>query len=343
MSTRLANLTLLVAALALAGGAGELLLRARVGTPIHWRFPQERYEPDPELGYRMAADQRSYTHDAPVATNSLGLRDGSYAPQATAGTLRVLALGDSQTFGNGLALADTWPKQLETGLAAGPGRWQVINAGLAGSNTWQHERMLVRLHRAYRPQFAVVGFYVNDVQERPSDPTRVSQSDRETNTWSKRLGYALKRSALFTASWQARHTLAALWRGSDASDDWETRVLTGDEAPQIEAGWRQVENSLAAMKAFSDAHALRLVVLVIPRRDQVSGREPSTGFQKRLARLTARLALENVDPLPALREAHAEHGSALFIAWDGHNSAIANGVMAGALQRRLAMLSAGMR
>lgn len=49
----------------------------------------------------------AFTHDRPVRTNSLGLRDREVAPDPAPGTIRVLALGDSQTFGNGLAAPDT--------------------------------------------------------------------------------------------------------------------------------------------------------------------------------------------------------------------------------------------
>ena len=47
------NLLLLATTLAIAATIGEFALRARVGPPIHWRFPQERYVEDPDLGFAM--------------------------------------------------------------------------------------------------------------------------------------------------------------------------------------------------------------------------------------------------------------------------------------------------
>ena len=322
----LANLALVAVSLAFAGATSELVLRARFGAPPSWTFPQESYLPDPELGFRLAPGQSAFTHDQAVQINSLGLRDRDYPREAPPGARRLLALGDSQTFGNGLALADTWPKQLEQelrGIERTPG-WEVVNGGVAGTATWQQLILLKQTSEGYEIHGLVVGFYVNDVL--PVAQAAPEISTELTNTWSKRTAYVLKRSALLFAAWEARHPIRAWLEGERIS--WEEKILTGEPDPFIEAGWRQVEDSLAAMKRFADDRRLGFWLVALPRRDQVAGAQNGRAYQRRLAEICDRLGVSLFDPLPMLEASYAEHGNQLFIAWDGHHSAMANAAIA---------------
>ena len=140
----LANLSLLMGALGVSALIGEVALRARIGPPIHWVFPQESYQADPETAFRLVPGQVSHTHDQPVIVNSLGLRAAEVSRAVPPATERILALGDSQTFGVGLSLADSWPGQLELALnqRGDARRLEVLNAGLPASDTCQQVAIL---------------------------------------------------------------------------------------------------------------------------------------------------------------------------------------------------------
>ena len=71
--------------------------------------------------------------------------------------------------------------------------YEVINAGLASSDTWQHEIILERLLPKYNPDVVVLAFYVNDVVKKftPSQEMKKKQEAGQT-----RLVYTLKKSAL---------------------------------------------------------------------------------------------------------------------------------------------------
>jgi lysophospholipase L1-like esterase len=307
-------------------------LRVLYPPPVRFFYPQESYDYDPEMGHTLRPAQTAFTHDRPVRTNSLGLRDRDVEQDPQSGTLRVLALGDSQTFGNGLDLSDTWPKQLECKLQVDNTRWEVVNAGVPGTDTWQHEILLRRLLKATHPHLVVLALYVNDVAPRP-DLQRI-RAPGPTNTWSKRLVYLLKRSALVTwiyhnllVPWQARR----LDGGSSVEDD----VLTGRTTERAERGWRQVERSLTAMKGLTDASGSALLVAILPRRDQVTGAHPGRAFGQRAHDIAEAHGIPTLDLLPSLSERYRRGGNVLFIPWDGHNSAIANKVIA---ERLVAML-----
>lgn len=326
------HLALLAGALLVSAVAAEVALRVLYGSPVHFRYPQPRYVADPAIGHWMEPDQRSFNHSEPLSVNSVGIRGPDYPRRAPTGTLRVLAIGDSQTFGNGLPRGDTWPALLEAelrGTSRGP-RWEVLNGGLSGTDTWQHERMLERLARSYAFDAVVLGFYPNDV----TAIYRLGFPEQRTNTLLKRVGYVFKRSALATIiSRSYRRLFTARWH-----KDREQRILAGEPDPSVELGWKQVETSLAAIKARVEQLGVRLLVLVIPRRDQVAAPVPPIAYNTRIADVASRLGIPVVDPLAALREAHATHGDELFIAWDGHNARAANVVLARELAPQLRKL-----
>jgi hypothetical protein len=328
----LANLVLLLVALVIAALVCEIGLRTVLGAPPRWKFPQESYVAEQSVGYWLRPNQDAFTLDKPVHVNSLGLRDHEYPSEVPLGTRRTVALGDSQTFGNGLELKDTWPKQLERTLNnCNPETpWEVVNAGLPGSNTAHQEMALNHLLKSLRFDSVVLGFYVNDLSGGLGPPFPLDSH----STWSMRIIYALKRSAVLMTLWQGRTLVPNLIHPS-ADLLYEQHVLTGEPDAAVEAGWARVERSLTAMKARLDERNAQFVILVIPRRDQVSGAQVSEAYNYRIARIAKRHGIGLVDPLRELRQEYVRRGDHLFVSWDGHNGAYANAAIAATLTRRL--------
>ncbi|HET8645349.1 MAG TPA: SGNH/GDSL hydrolase family protein, partial [Vicinamibacteria bacterium] len=112
-------------------------------------------------GARVTYHRREYTVE--VAINALGLRDPERGYQAPAGTLRVLALGDSFLEGYTVPLEQTVTQVLERELSAGGCPAQVINAGTQAYSTDQEYLFYRSEGVKYRPQVVAVFFYYNDV------------------------------------------------------------------------------------------------------------------------------------------------------------------------------------
>ncbi len=96
-----------------------------------------------------------------VRTNTLGLR----GPEVRAdGARRILAIGDSCTFGWRVTEPESYPAQLEALLnqRAGGDRYQVINAGVPGYTSYQGLVYLRDRGLALRPEIVVIGFGFND-------------------------------------------------------------------------------------------------------------------------------------------------------------------------------------
>ena len=98
-----------------------------------------------------------------VRRNPEGFRDGPFDVPKPAGTCRILVLGDSFTFGDGIPNAeDVWPEVLERRLAAAHLHVQVFNAAIPGTNTsWQSD-LLRKRGWGWEPDRIVVGFVPND-------------------------------------------------------------------------------------------------------------------------------------------------------------------------------------
>ena len=149
--------------LALAGGTFALCF---ILLEVILRFSGygnvEVYSPDPVLYWRLTPNQNCYTKvdRKPVHVNSLGTRGPEFQPSKPPGTLRILSLGDSKTFGWGLTEAETYSGLIEKMLQQhiGPGRKvEVINAGV---NAWSYAQMHFYLRDyglKYQPDIVVLG------------------------------------------------------------------------------------------------------------------------------------------------------------------------------------------
>jgi lysophospholipase L1-like esterase len=102
-----------------------------------------------------------------VRLNALGFREPRLPSPKPPGVLRVVALGDSFTQGYGVEEDEAWPRRLEAALdARHPGRYEVMNLGVPGTNPRDHLGHLEDPGLAYQPDVVLVTVMGNDVQER---------------------------------------------------------------------------------------------------------------------------------------------------------------------------------
>lgn len=96
-------------------------------------------------------------------TNELGLRS---PPLRHDGSMRILAMGDSCTFGWQGSESDAYPQQLEQLLnrnaRGGHGRSQVINAGVPGTSSYVGMLYLHWLVPAVQPSIVILQYGFND-------------------------------------------------------------------------------------------------------------------------------------------------------------------------------------
>jgi len=148
-----------------------------VWTRLHWN--ERRGVPgfflsDAARRQRIAPGYTGWFAGVPVKINSLGLRDNrEYSLEKAPGTVRLLVLGDSVTFGHGSVYEHTYPALLEQKLHAWRPDvdWQVWNAAVPGYNTSQELAQLLEVGPRFQPDVVIVGFFENDfVDNFPVEP-----------------------------------------------------------------------------------------------------------------------------------------------------------------------------
>ena len=97
-----------------------------------------------------------------VRHNSWGYRDREFDPVKPQGVYRIAAVGDSFTFGNGIREEERYSEVLQSHL---PSHFEVLNFGVPGANTPEHRVMVQRLLGAIHPDFILLQWYVNDVED----------------------------------------------------------------------------------------------------------------------------------------------------------------------------------
>lgn len=98
--------------------------------------------------------------------NSIGFRGPEFTLEPAPGVRRIVFLGDSFTFGEGVIHEETYAERTRSLLEeAEPGRrTESINLGVGGYNTFQEAAVLRTLGLALKPSAVAVGFTLNDAE-----------------------------------------------------------------------------------------------------------------------------------------------------------------------------------
>jgi lysophospholipase L1-like esterase len=345
---------LLAAVLAVFAGLGLCEVVARAMYPVppqRVREPALMYQTDPELGFVHVPAQAGWLDDGFATINALGLRGTLPMDPRRPGSVRILAVGDSTTFGWGVGDAETYTYQLQDRLtSAFPGRGvEVVNGGVVSYDLEQTAVLLRRLAPAVHPDIVLIGLFWNDLPYQhvspdgepqsassaaPPSPGSDAQKPVARRTFRmanepSRLNRILRASRFLFV---LRHT----WLGAMASSDvaanqvqWEMALLEGRQSRSIDDAWRQLEATLAGIASAAAARGFAAGVLIVPIRAQVEASYPDAEYQSRVRAIAASLGLFVVDPLPRFVE-HPDRAS-LFIPYDRmHFSARGNALLADA-------------
>lgn len=217
------------------------------------------------------------------STNELRLRNPPLEPKGE--RTRVLAVGDSATFGLGVNDGETWPAQLQVLLnkATADGAFEVVNAGVPGYSAFQGRRYLEKHGLSLAPDIVIISFWANDKAAWASKSDmeiaeELSRIERDAPLMRSRLYVGLKRIA--------------------------ERLSPPPEAEALKGRSRLSEDEFSAtLKEIHDlckARDIPAVFVIWPSRIQVAERQTQLYGYQRLVNAAAReLATPVVDLAPA--------------------------------------------
>lgn len=315
-----------VLSLVLVEGALHLLYES----PSQWVEPQTRHLVDPTLGWILPRNDQSFTIDAPVSTNSLGLRDDEFPIEKPDGEIRILCLGDSFTFALGVRFEDLYVQILEGMLAERhPGRrFQVINAGVAGYNTTQELVFLQADGLRYDPDLIVVGFYWNDLignakplpaidgpinRDRPAEPEPAT----DQHSLPRWIRDPLRKSlVLYLGVTRIKNVIAALDDAPNETIAVQRAILAGD-AETLAPRWTETGERLRALAAVAAERQIPVLLMSFPMENHVRMEAPPLAYDQALAEAWRPTGQSMVDLAPAYRSALQE-GRNPFLPYDLH-------------------------
>jgi hypothetical protein len=166
--TRVLSVAIVFASIGAALGVGEVALRM-VGShqpppnPIRTSRP-DLYRSDPDVGYTLWPSRTmeyrypdESTETIPLVSNSDGFRSSREFDEHD-GRTRILVVGDSFVFGQGVRAEDRITEQLELLNA----RWRVDNMGMTGWGVDLMIRAIERFGRKADPDVVVLAVYTDD-------------------------------------------------------------------------------------------------------------------------------------------------------------------------------------
>ncbi|MBL8857425.1 MAG: hypothetical protein JNL28_02825 [Planctomycetes bacterium] len=205
----------------------------------------------PQVG--GAADKRVVAH-----VNEHGWRGRPVSLAHPAGVIRIATLGDSQTFGLGVADHEPWPAVLEQKLVDAGARVEVLNCAVVGYDSEQVCALLEKRVLAWSPDIVIYGFFSNDslLPGAKPPPGVLPDPNEDDDTRSGPLGWLRDRSSFVDLIFTSAHRGAMRARWAD--------VQTSLFSEEYE-GWQRMRTALRQARERAEAHGARLVVALIPR------------------------------------------------------------------------------
>jgi hypothetical protein len=339
MKNLLKNLTLVVVSVIAGLFIAEFIVR--LVAPQRPDSVRPLYVPDDTLVFKLRKNlsiiYSQFEFVVAESTNSIGLRDREVGPKV-AGSYRILGLGDSDSYANGVNLGETYWKQLEACLNLSPGKQtDVINCAVPGYTLLQEVRFLKKYGIKLQPDAVIVGFYCgNDFTDSyelidPSGKPRVRVSDAGfLVSWkpadSVYYGGGLRGRLLPIRKFLATRSQLYIFLRNRLSEFLSRIGLRSVPPPPdfcakefsktTRKGWELDQRLFLELKDFIREHNLRLIVVILPESYQIyqdTWNRYLNAFhidpnlydldkpQKLLAEFFRKNQIECVDALPELR------------------------------------------
>jgi lysophospholipase L1-like esterase len=273
--------------------------RTEGGDQVHGGLPDGTliYRPNVVFShiYDPAGDPRGYLGPQGRVTyhiNQYGLRGPAVTMDKPPGTLRVLCLGDSITFGEGVHYQDTYPARLERLLSATrPERpVQVINGGVQAYGTRHALQMYEQLGRRFDPDVVILGFFLNDATDFYTTMDQFNAMTEGPSTSS------------LPQLWRTGALLTQVWYGWTVQRSYFQTTRDSFQS----ANWADCKQSLRRFQQLAQEDDSRFLVVVFPILWQLDAEYPFADLHALIATACEEAGCEHLDLLDTFRGLPAE-------------------------------------
>ncbi len=187
-----------------------------------------------------------------ISINSHGLRDYEYSIEKPTNTFRIIALGDSITWGHGVELEDTYVKTLERMLnnkTEDNRKYEVLNFGVPGHNAIEKVEILKGKGMEFNPDMVIFQYTEDDYHNR-------------TELYEVYRGLAKEYIEKNSISNQSEIPDRDRNRLYDAAYEKYQKELNKKMESNPEEVWQNVENPLLELNNTTDDMEIDVIILI---------------------------------------------------------------------------------
>lgn len=213
-----------------------------------------------------------------VKINSSGFRDYEYDTDKPNGVFRIVLLGDSMCFGQGLALEDIYPKVLERILnkqipynTNNIKKIEVLNFSVPGYNTIQEYEYLKTKAIHYKPDLIILDFFLNDIL--PLGKVSFSKSSPKSNRKLFSLLSRIKGKSYFAQYILSRIAVLARRIGMHRGYISEFHGSYEENSKY----WLECQKNLLNLRDFAEDNGSEIFLVIIPFLSDLNEYHPLKG------------------------------------------------------------------
>ncbi|MCM8775289.1 MAG: SGNH/GDSL hydrolase family protein [Candidatus Omnitrophica bacterium] len=243
------------------------------------------YQPGGEVVVVFPDNPRGYFEEGNKVVahiNSKGFRGPEVDFRKESGTTRIVVLGDSFVFGVGVKDQDTLPAQLEQELKRDFKDIEVLNFGVAMTNTPNYVNVLTKYGVQFDPDMVLMVLFLNDT-ERIGTVRFFSEPQ---------LFRSLRRSRF----------LNLILSNIEKPIVHQAMVQHYRDGYQpANPGWVKMKNSIRKARDLSQEKGFKLGIVIYPVLYHLDERYPFTQIHEKIRRFCESKGIETVDLLEAFR------------------------------------------
>lgn len=240
--------------------------------------------------------------------NSQGLRDRDYPAEKPANCRRVLFLGDSFTYGTGVAdNSEVFPEILEAALnreySKNGGSVEILNGGIPGSLTGKWVEVFHEVKKSFSPDLVVIVFFLRDGTVTSSMggffyPVRDEIRSRDRNS------FLYQHSFLFRVIREQldRRRLSEKYSRALMQSYFGSREQTRE--------WENARNNLLKIKAQCESAGVKTALVVFPVLVELNSSYPFKRICEEIRNFGVSSGIPTHDLLPAFM---GRYGPSLWV------------------------------